>query len=199
MRVIDLTFPIKPHFRWKVATELKAAHARGDLFNVTVLTIHCHAFTHVDARSTSSPARSTLPMPVDQWVGDAAVVDLTHVPENGEVTAADLERQGHHVKAGDIVLLRTDWPKRVSVETENLWRDAPYTGQGACEWLIRRKVKAVGYDYPPDYCVRTMTFEPQKKLTREDNTTHQAFFPVGITVVEYRPTWIRSQHRGAGS
>jgi len=49
MRVVDLTFPIKPHFRWKVATELKAAHARGDLFNATVLTIHCHAFTHVDA------------------------------------------------------------------------------------------------------------------------------------------------------
>ena len=51
--------------------------------------------------------------------------------------------------------------------------------------MIQRKVKAVGNDYPPDYCVRTMTFEPQKKLTREDNTTHQAFFPVGITVVEY--------------
>ena len=137
-------------------------------------------------RSTSSPgAKHITEMPVDQWVGEAAVVDLTHVPENGEVTAADLERQGQHVKAGDIVLLRTDWPKRVSVETEKFWRDAPYTGQSACDWLIQRKVKAVGYDYPPDYCVRTMTFEPQKKLTREDNTTHQAFFPVGITVVEY--------------
>jgi kynurenine formamidase len=73
----------------------------------------------------------------------------------------------------------------VSVETEKFWRDAPFTGQSACDWLIQRKVKAVGYDYPPDYCVRTMTFEPQKKLAREDNTTHQAFFPVGITVVEY--------------
>jgi kynurenine formamidase len=124
-------------------------------------------------------------MPVEQWVGEAAVVDVTHVPENGEVTAADLERQGQHVRAGDIVLLRTDWPKRVSVETEKFWRDAPYTAQSACEWLIRRKVKTVGYDYPPDYCVRTMTFEPQKKLTRADNTTHAAFFPVGITVVEY--------------
>jgi arylformamidase len=122
---------------------------------------------------------------VDQWMGEAAVVDLTHVRENGEVTAADLEQHGQHVRAGDIVLLRTDWPRRVSVETEAFWRDAPFTGQSACDWLIQRKVKAVGYDYPPDYCVRTMTFEPQKKLTREDNTTHQAFFPAGITVVEY--------------
>ena len=186
MRIVDLTFPIKPHFRWKVSTELKAAHARGDLFNVTVLTIHCHAFTHVDAPVHFLPgAKHITQMPVDQWVGEAAVVDLTHVPENGEVTAADLERQGQHVKAGDIALLRTDWPRRVSVETEKFWRDAPFTGRSACDWLIQRKVKTVGYDYPPDYCVRTMTFEPQTKLAREDNTTHQAFFPAGITVVEY--------------
>ena len=186
MRIVDLTFPIKSHFRWKVATELHSRHAKGDLFQSTVLTVHCHAFTHVDAPLHFLPGgRDIAQVPVDQWMGDAAVVDLTHVPENGEVTAADLERKAQHVQAGDIVLLRTDWPKRVSVETERFWRDAPYTGESACEWLIRRKVKAVGYDYPPDYSVRTMIFEPQKRLTREDHTTHHAFFPAGITVVEY--------------
>ena len=118
-------------------------------------------------------------------MGEAAVVDLTHVPENGEVAAADLERKAQHVRAGDIVLLRTDWPKRVGVETERFWRDAPYTGASACAWLIQRQVKTVGYDYPPDYCVRTMIFEPEKTLRLEDNATHYAFFPVGITVVEY--------------
>ncbi len=186
MRVVDLTFPIKPHFRWKVTTELHAAHSKGDLFQTTILTIHCHAFTHVDAPLHFLPGdRHIAEMPVDQWVGNAAVVDLTHVPENGEVSATDLDRKAKHVQAGDIVLLRTDWPKRVSLETERFWRDAPYTGQSACDWLIHRKAKAVGYDYPPDYCVRTMIFEPHKKVLREDNTTHQAFFPAGITVVEY--------------
>jgi arylformamidase len=186
MRVVDLTFPIKPHFRWKVATELRSSHARGDLFQSTVLTLHCHAFTHVDAPLHFLPdGRHIAGMPVDQWIGDAAVVDLTHVPENGEVTANDLDASARHVRAGDIALLRTDWPRRVSVETERFWRDAPYTGQSACDWLIRRKVKAVGYDYPPDYSVRTMIFEPGKKLAREDNTTHHAFFPAGIAVIEY--------------
>lgn len=186
MRVVDLTFPIKPHFRWKVATELRTSHAKGDLFQSTVLTVHCHAFTHVDAPLHFLPGdRHIAEMPVDQWIGEAAVVDLTHVQENGEVTAADLERKAQHVQTGDVVLLRTDWPKRVSVETERFWREAPYTGKGACDWLIRRRVKAVGYDYPPDYSVRTMIFEPQKRLTREENTTHHAFFPAGIVVVEY--------------
>jgi kynurenine formamidase len=186
MRVVDLSFPVKPHFRWNVATELRSAHAKGDLFQATLLTIHCHAFTHVDAPVHFLPGdRHIAELPVDQWIGQAAVVDLTHIRENGEVTEADLERRAQHVRAGDIVLLRTDWPKRVSVETERFWRDAPYTGQSACGWLIRRQVKAVGYDYPSDYCVRTMIFEPEKKLTREDNTTHHAFFPAGITVIEY--------------
>ncbi len=186
MRVVDLSFPIRSHFRWKVATELRSSHARGDLFQSTALTLHCHAFTHVDAPVHFLPeGRHIGQLPVDQWIGEAAVVDLTHVPDNGEVTAEDLERQARHVRTGDIVLLRTDWPKRVSVETERFWRDAPYTGQSACEWLIQRKVKAVGYDYPADYCVRTTIFAPHKKLAREDHTTHHAFFPAGITVVEY--------------
>ncbi len=186
MRVVDLTFPITPHFRWQVATERTRAHTKGDLFQTTLLTIHCHAFTHVDAPIHFLPgAQDIRQMPVDQWVGEAAVVDLTSVPENGEVTAAELERQAQHVQPGDIVLLRTDWPKRVGVETEAFWRTAPYTGQSACEWLIARGVKAVGYDYPPDYCIRTMIFEPQEPLTRADNTTHAAFFPAGIAVVEY--------------
>ena len=186
MRIVDLTFPIKPHFRWKVGTELRGSHSKGDLFQTTVLTIHCHAFTHVDAPLHFLPGdRHIAEMPVDQWIGDAALVDLTHVPDNGEVAGSDLDEKAQHVRAGDIVLLRTDWPRRVSVETERFWREAPYTGQSACNWLVRRKVKTVGYDYPPDYCIRSMIFEPQKKVTREDNTTHQVFFPAGITVVEY--------------
>jgi len=60
--------------------------------------------------------RDILRMPVDQWIGEAAVVDLTHVGANAPVTAADLERRAGHVRAGDIVLLRTDWPRTTRVE-----------------------------------------------------------------------------------
>ncbi len=185
MRIIDLSFPIRPHFRWVGRTELRSAHARGDIFQVTVLTINCHAFTHVDAPIHFLPgAQHIAELPIDRWVGEAAVVDLTHIGANTPVTAADLEQHGQHIRQGDIVLLRTDWPKQMDVATEQFWREAPYTARDACEWLIRRQVKVVGYDYPCDYCIRTMAFEPAKALTREDNTTHAAFFPAGIAVVE---------------
>jgi arylformamidase len=186
VRVVDLSFPIKPHFRWRAEPERVRAHARGDLFQSTVMTISCHAYTHVDAPVHFLPGdRDMASMPVDQWMGPAAVVDLTHLGENAEVSAAELERRAGHVEAGDIVLLRTDWPRKVGVETERFWKDAPWTAASACEWLVRRGVKAVGYDYPPDYSVRTMIFTPGTPVRREDCPTHHIFFPAGITVIEY--------------
>jgi kynurenine formamidase len=186
MRIVDLSFPIRPHFRWKVAREVRAAHDRGDLFESSIVTVSCHAYTHVDAPKHFLPGtRHIAEMPIDQWMGEAAVVDLTHLGDNGEVTGDDLARRGAHVRAGDIALLRTDWPRRVSVDDERFWRQAPWTGPSACHWLVQRGVKAVGYDYPPDYSVRTTIFEPRAVVRAEDCTTHHIFFPAGIAVIEY--------------
>jgi arylformamidase len=71
------------------------------------------------------------------------------------------------------------------VEREQFWRDAPYTGRSACDWLVRRGVKAVGYDYPPDRCIRTMIFAPGVPVARAECVTHDVFFPAGISVIEY--------------
>jgi kynurenine formamidase len=186
MRTIDLSFPLKPHFRWTVGSERRSTHESGALFQSTVFTASCHAYTHVDAPVHFLPGdRDIAQMPVDQWMGPAAVVDLTHLGENGEVTAVDLERRAGHVERGDIVLLRTDWPLKCAVDSERFWREAPFTGRSACEWLVKRQVKAVGYDYPPDHAIRTMIFEPGRTVARHDCTTHDVFFPAGITVIEY--------------
>jgi kynurenine formamidase len=186
MRMIDLSFPIRPHFRWKVAPERTATHAQGDPLQSTVLTISCHAYTHVDAPLHYLPdGRDMASMPVDQWVGEAAVVDLTHLGARGEVTATELDRHAGHVRRGDIVLLRTDWPRRVSVETPDFWKEGPFTGPSGCEWLVARGAKAVGYDYPPDFCIRDTIAEPRRKPDRPEYTTHAIFFPAGITVIEY--------------
>ena len=186
MRIVDLSFPIRPHFRWKVEPTLRSSHARGDLFQSTILTITCHAYTHVDAPVHFLPGeRDIASMPVDQWMGDAAVVDLSHLGDNGEVSAGELEQHAGHVGGGDIVLLRTDWPRKVSVESEKFWRDAPYTARSACDWLVGRGVRAVGYDYPPDRCIRTMIFAPGTPVARAECVTHDVFFPAGVTVIEY--------------
>src|SRR5262245_55934345 len=102
MKIIDLSFPIRPHFRCPVARDIRSSHARGDTFESSFMTLACHAYTHVDAPRHFLPDdRSITDMPIDQWVGEAAVVDLTHLGRNGEVSAPDLERRAGHVQAGD--------------------------------------------------------------------------------------------------
>jgi arylformamidase len=186
VQIVDLSWPIKPHFRWKAIPERVATHAAGDPLQSTVMTISCHAYTHVDAPLHFLPdGRDIASMPIDQWIGDAAVVDLTHLGDSGEVSGAELEKHAGHVRAGDIVLLRTDWPRKMSVDREEFWTRGPYTGATGCEWLIARGVKAVAYDYPPDFCIRDTIGARRRKPPRDEYTTHARFFPAGITVIEY--------------
>ena len=186
MRLVDLSFPIAPHFRWKAESERPATHAAGDPLQSTIMTLSCHAYTHVDAPLHFLPdGRDIAAMPVDQWMGEAAVVDLSHLGANGEVTAKVLEERGRHVQRGDIALLRTDWPRKERVDGPRFWSEGPFTGESGCRWLIERGVKAVGYDYPPDFCIRDSLATPRRKPGRDEYTTHALFFPVGITVIEY--------------
>ena len=164
MAIVDLSFPIRPHFRWKVAPERVATHASGDPLQSTRLTISCHAYTHVDAPLHYLPeGRDIATMPIDQWIGEAAVVDLTHLAANGEGHGGRARASRAPMFDGDIALLRTDWPRRTSVETERFWQEGPFTGTTGCEWLVARGVKAVGYDYPPDHCIRDTIGTPRRK------------------------------------
>src|SRR5258705_12106282 len=95
MRVIDLSFPIGPHFRWAATSERRSTHETGANFQSTVLTASCHAYTHVDAPVHFLPGdRDIASMPVDQWMGPAPGVGLTHLDGEAEGTGADRERRG---------------------------------------------------------------------------------------------------------
>jgi kynurenine formamidase len=145
-----------------------------------------HGFTHCDGWSHFIPGGTPVDrMPLDTWVGDAAVVDLTHVGADTGISAADLQAHAGHVRQGDIVLLRTDWPRRRSWETPEFWTEAPWTGREACQWLVARGAKAVGYDYPPDYPIRHLVTGRSPTVAPEEWATHHTFFPAGIGVIEY--------------
>ena len=75
MRVVDLSFPIRPHFRWTVRPELRSSHARGDIFQSATLTISCYAYTHVDA-----PVHF---LPGDRHIAEMPVEHLTNLDQIG--------------------------------------------------------------------------------------------------------------------
>ena len=179
MRVIDLSFPIGPHFRWTVASERRSTHEAGQNFQSTVLTVSCHAYTHVDAPVHFLPGdRDIASMPVDQWMGEAAVVDLTHLGENAEVTAADLDRRAGHVRAGDIVLLRTDWTDKMYGRWPDYFTQSPYCPPETAEWLVAKGPKNIGFDFFEEYCARLPEF------TSEDFAMHRVILGAGVVIME---------------
>jgi len=186
MRIVDLSHRIVfPHWRWKPERVVTSSHDRGELFTSSRVSMPPHGFTPVDAPGHFLPGGDTIAdLPLERWAGEAAVVDLTHRGADQGIMAADLDARAGHVRAGDIVLLRTDWDRTTDIGTREFWTRAPYTTREAAEWLAARDVKAVGYDYPPDPSLR-MNPEHPGTIPREHHVTHDVFFPRGIAVVEY--------------
>jgi len=185
LKVIDLTFIIKEHWRWKA--KLDPIHTFNDYhFLIQSIDFNLHGFTHVDAPIHFLPdGLSIEKVSLDKFMGEATVVDLSHLGENDGVTSDDLERKGQHLRPDDIVLLRTDWPLKCDYMSSDFWGKSPYTTRDACEWLVQRSIKAVGYDYPPDYVLRKILFNPEYQDKPEESTTHHVFFKEGIFVIEY--------------
>jgi arylformamidase len=184
--LIDLSYPIRPHWRWPVEVERVKAHERGNVFQTSVVRLSMHGYTHTDApvHFLADGASHEL-TPLEQFIGPARVVDLSHRGADEGITADDLESRGQALGIGDIALLRTDWPLKRSIDSREFWTDAPFTTRGACEWLVERGVRTVGYDYPPDEPLKRLAREPAYEAPAEDNTTHYIFFPRGIFVIEY--------------
>jgi len=112
LKVIDLTFPVKEHWRWKA--KLHPIRTFKD-YHFLIQSIHfnLHGFTHVDAPIHFLPdGLSMEKVSLDKFMGEAIVIDLSHLGENDGVTSDDLERKGQHIRPDDIVLLRTDWPSK---------------------------------------------------------------------------------------
>jgi kynurenine formamidase len=186
MRIVDLSHRIVfPHWRWKPERIVTSSHADGELFTSSRLNMPLHGFTHVDAPGHFLPGGEPITdLPLERWCGDAAVVNLSHRGADEGITAEDLEAHGSHVRAGDIVLLRTDWDRKEDIGRREFWTRAPYTTREAATWLAERNVKAVGYDYPPDPSLRLNPENPGS-IPREQHVTHDVFFPRGIAVIEY--------------
>jgi arylformamidase len=138
-------------------------------------------------------------VPIETYFGEAAVVDLTYKGELDPITAKDMEERGKHVKEGDIVLLKTGWTeKNAGGNTERMeglpadldyWNKGPYPTKSMAEWMVRKKVKAVGYDCPNE-CTQHTYIEYQctrkgEKAKIEEQDVHRIHLSNGIVHIEY--------------
>lgn len=186
-RIIDLTMPIpRSHFRWPLERRLLKSHAAGDVAEATWFGTSVHAFTHVDAPRHFDPdgATTEAALTLDRVIGEAAVLDLPGVAANEPITAAMLAAAGEHLVAGDIALLCTGWSDRTSIDAVEFWTEAPYVEAAAAVWLRERGVKAVGFDFPQDHCIRDLV-TGAREPARAEHVTHIELLCRGVLLFEY--------------
>jgi len=184
-RVVDLSTPISSdHFRWPVQRELRRTHEK-DGVQVTWLGTVVHGFTHIDAPRHFEPEGATSDqLDLDTVVGDAAIIDVRHVGANAPITLEDVRTAGAHVRDGDIVLMRAGWDEIESIDTPAFWARAPWVTRDAAEWLLGKKIRAIGFDFPQDHCIRNfLTGAPHG--TYEEHVTHHVLLRRGVILMEY--------------
>jgi kynurenine formamidase len=181
---IDLTYTMRDHFRWSIDQELASKFQDGKQFQITRLRFGVHGFTHVDTpRHILPDGFTTDELSLEQTVGDCAVVDLTGVEPKTEVSADWLKEAGGHIRQGDMVLLKTAWDTRHSIDTREFWLEAPYMSRGACEWLLSKEIKTAAFDFPQDYPIRLLL--TGETALMDQFVTHDVLLRNGVVLVEY--------------
>jgi arylformamidase len=141
---------------------------RGDLANVSVLSMGSHTGTHMDAPLHFIAGGKGLDeMDLGATLGRARVVEI----HNGVSIRAD-ELGDKEIEPGDRILFKTRnsdgaWSRSRFVE------EFVYLSQGAARFLAERGVRTVGVDY-----LSVGGFE------RDAVETHQALLGAGIWIIE---------------
>jgi arylformamidase len=128
--------------------ELKWKMADGATVNVGAVEMGVHNGTHADAPFHFEEGADTIErMPLEIYLGDAVVVDLTKQFETDrtrQITVADIESCSDALELAPRLLIKT-----------NVWKDSkvfpewiPVIAPDLPEWLQRRKVKLIGLDLP---------------------------------------------------
>lgn len=183
-QIVDLSTPIRDHFRWPVERTVTGDFDRGDLFQVTRLGWVVHGFTHMDSPRHMVPGGpTTSDIPLEATVGEAAVLDFTGIEANEELDAGKIASRADHVRAGDILLFKTGWSDKRSLATAEFWTEAPFITRDGAEWLLERKPRAIGFDFPQDYPIRLLLQNEVRPI--DEHVTHDVLLRNGVILIEY--------------
>lgn len=152
MRLIDLTGPFEegmwrygpefPPFEVNAATSIEE-HG----FAVQKVTISTHMGTHVDAPGhLISGGGFADTIPLDRFLGPAALLRLDHIGPLEEVTKERLQAASGSLRADDIAVVDTGWSKHWY--DDNFVAETPHLSLDAAHWLVEQGIKCFVWDAP---------------------------------------------------
>jgi kynurenine formamidase len=134
--------PVWPSFP-PVDLERTSLAAR-DGFTMERLEMRSHTATHIDAPAHFIPEGKTVDdFPIDAFMGEGVVVDLTPKEPEEPITRADIEAYESEIQPGDVVMLHTGWDEYYGQTPEYLF-EFPYLTGEAAKYIVSLDPKAVG-------------------------------------------------------
>jgi kynurenine formamidase len=143
-------------------------------FATTFISTLDHIATHVDAFYHTNPSGQPVDeMPLSMFMGKAVCLDMTHIPDLGDIDVRDLEEgeKNAGVKIdGHIVLLNTGLHKRHYPDLKVVWSNPGLTAE-ATHWLADRGSKLHGVEGPSTDKPSHNLF-PSHRVCRDRGITH---------------------------
>lgn len=151
VEAVDLTHgfgagtPLWPFNEEKGGTQRIRYHARDRVLSQILQNQSMHASTHTDAPAHVEEEYPFIDaIPIEHYFGKGVIISIPK--KKWEViTPEDLEKAEPAIEQGDIVIVHTGW-HRYWGDTVKYYIYGPGFYKEAGEWLVKKKVKAVGYD-----------------------------------------------------
>lgn len=181
MDVIHIGRPLQESTKWKGGTSRRSTGP--DQLPETAVHYPQHGFTHVDAPCHMIRGGAALEdCALSQLCAWAALVDVSDTVPSGPVTAEILASRTHHVRPGDILLLRSGLPERFSSESPEYTHKSPYVDESGSRWIAENGFSALAIDFPQDYLAREMS---QRLVRTHEFTEHQIVLGAGLMHLEH--------------
>ncbi|MCJ7634038.1 cyclase family protein, partial [Candidatus Bathyarchaeota archaeon] len=174
-------WPTQPNFLYEQTSNV----ARDGSTNHIIHQMTTHTGTHIDTPLHAVPeGKSVDQLPVEAFMGEGVVVDLSHKKPKEEITVEDLKEYDEDIRTGDVLMLHTGWDKRLGFNKEYLF-EWPFLVEETGRYLVDKGVKALGVD--------TLSVggwggvvAGHGPTTREDSCaeTHRILLGAGIILVE---------------
>ena len=144
-----------------------------DGVSLTKITMGSHTGTHVDApRHFIRDGIGIDRIPLNKLIGEAYVADLSKKPIGGGITSKDLRRELEtEIASDDIVAIYTGCSEHWGDKSIN--RDYTYLTEDAADYLVSKKVRAVGID-----------FLSVEKFKATEHVVHKTLLGNGIFIIE---------------
>jgi len=144
-----------------------------DGVNLTKITMGSHTGTHVDApQHFIRDGIGIDRIPLNKLIGEAYVADLSKKPIGSGITSKDLRRELEtEIASDDIVAIYTGCSEHWGDKSIN--RDYTYLTEDAADYLVSKKVRAVGID-----------FLSVEKFKATEHLVHKTLLGNGIFIVE---------------